>query len=207
MLKKCLAYLALSVLLAQPDATAECPCKQKNQPRQQRQKQRRQQNVQQQAPAPKPAPAPAPAPVVKPAAPVAQPKPATPAPAAKPAAPAAAPVAQTEDKVIYPKSPKELDDIVKNNALVIVNIGTEWCGPCRNFMPAYKASAKANPDIVHIKADADKLRGNKHIQGVNAYPTIKFLKNGKVVDTCQGTSQFAKLCAKLAPTETVPAGK
>lgn len=138
--------------------------------------------------APEPAAKPAPAPVKQTPAPQPTPAP-TPAPATKPA--------EVADKVIYPQSSSEVNKIVKENNLVILNLGTKWCGACTNFMPRYKESAQKNPDVIHVKIDAEALRGNQYVQGVNAYPTIKFIKNQQVKAVIQGTSRFEEELKKL----------
>ncbi|XP_022093541.1 protein disulfide-isomerase 2-like [Acanthaster planci] len=83
-----------------------------------------------------------------------------------------------------------LADYVGENAYVLVEFYAPWCGHCKALAPEYAKAAtslkESNPDIKLAKVDATEQAEVAKTYQVRGYPTIKFFKNGQVIDYSGG---------------------
>ena len=75
---------------------------------------------------------------------------------------------------------------IKSTKLVVVDFFAEWCGPCKYLAPQIEELQKANPTVEFYKVDVDENGEVAEEQGISAMPTIKFFKNGVVLDEVVG---------------------
>lgn len=66
---------------------------------------------------------------------------------------------------------------LKNKGLVVVDFNTDWCGPCKKFAPIFEEIAKANPEVVFLSVNAEKI---EHVdcENIKSVPTFKIFFNG-----------------------------
>ncbi len=64
---------------------------------------------------------------------------------------------------------------------VIVDIYTEWCGPCRFLSPILE-KLKVEGMIQLLKEDLDKNRPLGERFGITAIPTLLFFNNGELLN-------------------------
>ncbi|CAN0403730.1 unnamed protein product, partial [Discosporangium mesarthrocarpum] len=70
---------------------------------------------------------------------------------------------EARDRALHGGGVKEVKTIaaleqeLKNagSMLVVVDFFAEWCGPCKQIAPAFKAMAKDFPKVVFLKVDVD----------------------------------------------------
>jgi thioredoxin-like negative regulator of GroEL len=119
----------------------------------------------------------------------------TPAPApkeevaAKRAAPMAAPMnakAAKGGKVIELESEEQFDELINGNSIVIVDVYSPTCGPCKKFEPVFAQVASQIPDVIFVKVDSTRFSGISKKLGVRGVPSIFVYKNGKSVDQYNG---------------------
>lgn len=71
---------------------------------------------------------------------------------------------------------------VSGNRFVVVDVYTDWCGPCKALTPVFQAlSDELGGKFSFAKLNGDsepQLRQNLNITG---YPTLIFMKDGKEV--------------------------
>ena len=67
-----------------------------------------------------------------------------------------------------------------DSKILIVKLGAEWCGPCKNIMPGYKQMALDYKDVVFSSEDVDDDIGNHPVE-VKSIPAFHFYKNGSYV--------------------------
>lgn len=67
-----------------------------------------------------------------------------------------------------------------NSDKSILYFSAPWCGPCKSLAPKVEAFAKANPDVIVVKIDADEQPNISAKHNVRNVPTIIAFKNGVV---------------------------
>tara|TARA_R110000737_G_scaffold341647_1_gene365729 strand:+ start:495 stop:695 length:201 start_codon:yes stop_codon:yes gene_type:complete len=50
-----------------------------------------------------------------------------------------------------------LQEIIDNNANVVVQYSATWCGNCRIMKPKFKKEASENENVTFVIADAEKF--------------------------------------------------
>ncbi|KAK2361784.1 thioredoxin H-type [Trifolium repens] len=70
---------------------------------------------------------------------------------------------------------------------VVLDMYTQWCGPCKVIAPKYKELSEKYLDVVFLKLDCNQ--DNKPLAkelGIKVVPTFKILKDNKVVKEVTG---------------------
>jgi len=70
---------------------------------------------------------------------------------------------------------------VTENEIVLVDFWAAWCGPCRQFAPAYERASQAHPDLVFGKVDTEAEQSLAAAAHVTSIPTLMAFKNGSLV--------------------------
>ena len=93
----------------------------------------------------------------------------------------------------------ELTDInyketIQNNELVLVDIFTDWCQPCKTLSPIIDQIATEMGDKLLVgKLDADANKETLSELGVRNIPTVLIYKKGIIVEKSVGMSTKQKL--------------
>lgn len=94
---------------------------------------------------------------------------------------------------------ENFDEILKNNAVVMVDFGAEWCGPCRQLEPIVSQIADEYDGRVAVcKADVEACNDITARFRIRNVPTILFFKNGELKDKSVGSVPKNVLLGKLA---------
>ncbi|KAK3416064.1 hypothetical protein EUGRSUZ_H01629 [Eucalyptus grandis] len=70
---------------------------------------------------------------------------------------------------------------------VVLDMYTQWCGPCKIIAPKFQELAEKYLDVVFLKLDCNQE--NKPLAkelGIRVVPTFKILKGGKIVKEVTG---------------------
>jgi len=78
-----------------------------------------------------------------------------------------------------------LEEIIKENELVVVQYGATWCGNCRIMKPKMKRLSNDFGDIKFLYVDAEKLPGSRKLAEVTNLPTFAAFKGGKLINQTQ----------------------
>ncbi len=88
--------------------------------------------------------------------------------------------------------------IMKASKPALVDFWAVWCGPCRNVAPVVEELAEEyDGRVVVAKLDVDSNRDTAVQFGIQAIPTLLFIKDGKVADRVVGVADKKSLQAKL----------
>ncbi len=78
-------------------------------------------------------------------------------------------------------------EVLKSKLPVMVDVGATWCGPCHLLAPTVDKMSDAYSGKLKVATmDADQNSDWVGQLGVQAFPTLLFFKNGKVVKTLIG---------------------
>ncbi|CAA6664110.1 unnamed protein product [Spirodela intermedia] len=71
--------------------------------------------------------------------------------------------------------------------LVVLDMYTQWCGPCKLIAPKYQGLSEKHLDVMFLKLDCNKEnRPLAKELGIRVVPTFKILKDGQVVKEVTG---------------------
>jgi len=110
-------------------------------------------------------------------------------------------------------SEEDFDTYVQQSpGLVVLNVGTTWCGPCKLFAPKYKLMAAEYKKVTFLKVNADENESTKRLVSrfnVKTVPSFFFLRNGEVVANMKGTKedQFRSTLSEFMVAEEMPEQK
>ena len=91
------------------------------------------------------------------------------------------------------------EEVIKSNPLpVLVDFWASWCGPCRMLGPIVEELAKEFKGKIKIgKLDVDENSETAGEYEVLGIPSLKFFKNGKIVDEVTGVQPKEILSKKI----------
>lgn len=87
--------------------------------------------------------------------------------------------------VIEATSVQQLNDIIANNARVVVDFYSPTCPPCKRMAPEYAKLPASFSDIVFVKIDVG-LSGVTSTFGIRSMPTLYSYLNGEKVNVTYG---------------------
>ncbi len=89
-------------------------------------------------------------------------------------------------------------EVLKSDLPVMVDFFAQWCGPCKMMGPTIDELSKEYEGKWKIgKCDIDESPEVAEKYGITSIPTIKFFKNGEIVDEVVGFQSKDKLVEKL----------
>lgn len=83
----------------------------------------------------------------------------------------------------YIENGQIINEVIKNEKLVVVDFFATWCVPCQMMLEVLKDVEKEYADVVEIfKVDVDENQETAIRYGVTAMPTVVFFKDGEEVE-------------------------
>jgi Grx4 family monothiol glutaredoxin len=97
------------------------------------------------------------------------------------------------------QSAQQLQELGKNDALLVCNFWAEWCAPCQQLNQIFDQLSETygNDHLRFIKIDAEKVEEVTESFGVSAVPTFLFVRGGKVIEKIEGANG-PELATKVA---------
>lgn len=105
-----------------------------------------------------------------------------------------------------PLEAKELTDltsenhkqILDGNKYVVIDVYTDWCGPCRSLAPIFKElNDEMGDKYKFVKLNAEQQTKIADFFKIQAYPTILFIKEGKEVGRILGFRDKKSLVSEI----------
>lgn len=77
---------------------------------------------------------------------------------------------------------ESLQDILKGEIPVLIDVFADWCGPCQAMMPELDAFAQSHKDQIRVlKINVDRNPQFAQVFGVRGVPTLLLFKEENVV--------------------------
>ena len=82
--------------------------------------------------------------------------------------------------------------------LVVVDFWATWCQPCQSLLPVmHKLAEEYAGGFILAKVDIDQNQELAQMFGVRSVPTVKFIRQGQLVDEFTGVLPESEIRAKL----------
>lgn len=76
-----------------------------------------------------------------------------------------------------------IDEVLKNEGLVVVDFFATWCAPCQMLAPVLiELDKKYGDEVEFYKVNIDESEDAAIRYGVSSVPTLIFFKNGEEID-------------------------
>ncbi len=90
------------------------------------------------------------------------------------------------------------DEVLGYKGLAVVDFWAEWCGPCKIMEPVISEIAAELGDSVKIcKLNVDENQETASTYQILSIPTMKFYKNGEVIDEVIGVQSKDQLLERI----------
>ena len=90
------------------------------------------------------------------------------------------------------ESMQEWHDLLgSTDQLIVIDYYTNWCGPCKQLMPQMLILEQNYPNVIFVKANIEEVKDFATQHNVKALPTIKFVKNSKLLAEINGANTIA----------------
>jgi thioredoxin reductase (NADPH) len=76
---------------------------------------------------------------------------------------------------------ESFSDTITDHEIVLVDFWASWCGPCKQFAPAFEASSEKHPNVVYAKVDTEAEQELAARAQIRAIPTLMAFKKGELV--------------------------
>jgi thioredoxin 1 len=73
---------------------------------------------------------------------------------------------------------ENIEQVITENAIVILDFWASWCGPCRNFAPTFEAASEAHSDIFFGKIDTQAEQALAGQLQIRSIPTLMVFRDG-----------------------------
>ncbi len=88
---------------------------------------------------------------------------------------------------------ENFNETVADGGLVLVDVGAEWCGPCRMFGPVFEKASERHPDAVFGKVDTEAEPELAATFSIASIPTLMIIRDNIVLYAQPGALPEAAL--------------
>lgn len=100
--------------------------------------------------------------------------------------------ATSPDEPVHVEDQAHFQELLEDNALVLVDFFATWCGPCDMIAPIVEEVA-AESDAAVAKVDIDELQGLAAEYNVRSVPTLLLFARGEQAEQLVGVQEKDRL--------------
>lgn len=100
------------------------------------------------------------------------------------------------DEPVHVTGPDHFEEILEENAVVLVDFHADWCGPCQMLEPTVEEIA-AETDAAVAKVDVDERQDLAREYQVQGVPTLYLFADGETVERMVGVQEKPALVEKI----------
>lgn len=106
-------------------------------------------------------------------------------------------VAATAGGVVEARDSSHLEELLQTSGGCVCLFWAPWCGHCNAFKPEYVAAAQEHTQMLYVMCDCENAVGPDTLQkhGIEAFPSVRFYRNGRLVHEYDGPREKAPLVA------------
>ena len=94
---------------------------------------------------------------------------------------------------------ENFNDIIKSDAITLVDFFATWCGPCKMMHPVLEQLKDDLGDSIRIiKLDVDKNEELAMLHRIQSVPTLMLFRNGEVIRRQRGAMRLDDLKKLIA---------
>ena len=71
--------------------------------------------------------------------------------------------------------------VINDNANVIVDFWAPWCAPCRGFAPTFEAASEKQPDVVFAKVNTEEQQEIAGAFSIRSIPTLMIFRDQIII--------------------------
>jgi len=71
--------------------------------------------------------------------------------------------------------------VINDNANVIIDFWAPWCAPCRGFAPTFEAVSEKQPGIVFAKVNTEEQQEIAGAFNIRSIPTLMFFRDQIII--------------------------
>lgn len=91
------------------------------------------------------------------------------------------------ERIIHSPSKEEFAQVLKENAVVLVDFQADWCGPCQEMKPIVRQLEKKYRNrVAVVEVDIDRRPDIAREFGVKSIPHFFIVRNGEPVRALNG---------------------
>lgn len=67
--------------------------------------------------------------------------------------------------------------MIDDNEIVIIDVGAEWCAPCKAFEPTFEAASTHNPDVLFAKMNTEEEHALAAYFSIRSVPSVMVFRD------------------------------
>jgi thioredoxin len=85
------------------------------------------------------------------------------------------------------------EQVLTENAAVVVDFWAPWCGPCRSFAPVYEAASDKRPEVVFGKVNTEEEQELAASFDIRSIPTLMIVRDKVILFSQPGALPASSL--------------